>query len=336
MSKKHAETLSLFEGRQDHHTEGTYIVTPLDRKRESGQYYTKGNPFCIKPFSDWADQAGLPDNRILEPFAGSNSLINLLSDMDLCNKSTSFDIVPADRKVKRKDTLARFPTGYDICVTNPPWLAKNSATVRGLAFPDCQYDDLYKYALEKCLDNCAYIAALIPESFITANLFQDRLQTFVSLTARMFTDTGHPVGLALFGPESVCDVEIWSDTQRIGLLSLLQKLKPVPQEEGIAVTFNEPDGNVGLIALDNTREASIRFCDVEELFDYKVKHTGRHITKLNVRGGIRIKEWNRLLAEFREQTCDVLMTCYKGIRKDGKYRRRCDWALARGIIHHVG
>lgn len=311
-------------------------MTPLDKKRQSGQFYTKGNPFYIEPFSEWAKQAGLPDNRILEPFAGSNSLIKILSDMELCNQSTSYDIAPADSKVERRDTLAKFPSGYDICITNPPWLAKNSATVRGLAFPDCQHDDLYKYALEKCLDNCAYIAALIPESFITANLFQERLQTFVSLTARMFTDTGHPVGLALFGPDEVCDVEIWSGMERVGLLSLLQKLKPEPQAGGASISFNEPEGNVGLIALDNTKEASVRFCDVQELADYEVKTTGRHITKLVVDGPVRIDEWNRLIREFRDKTYDVLMTCYKGIRKDGKYRRRCDWALARGIIHHVG
>lgn len=312
-------------------------MAPLEKKREEGRFYTQGNPFDTKPFKEWADHAGLPNKEILEPFAGSNSLIKTLADMGLCNRSMSYDIKPADKKVKRKNTLKKFPNGFETCVTNPPWLAKNSATVRGLAYPkDCKHDDLYKYALEKCLDNCGHVAALIPESFITANLFQDRLQTFISLTAKMFADTGHPVGLALFLPDKVDDVEIWSDNEHIGLLSTLQELKPIPQSDGSSVTFNEPDGNVGLIALDNTKEASIRFCDVQELADYKVKNTGRHITKLCVDGAVRIREWNRTLDEFRTNTYDVLMTCYKGIRKDGKYRRRCDWGLARGIIHHVG
>ena len=105
---------------------------------------------------------------------------------------------------------------------------------------------------------------------------------------------------------------------------------------GVTIKFNDPDGNVGLIALDNTIEASIRFCDVGELSDYKVKSTGRHITKISVDGKVKIHEWNRFLNNFRDKTHDVLMTCYKGIRKDGKYRRRCDWGLARGIVHHVG
>jgi len=314
---------------------GTVHKTPVDVKREAGRYYTNGNPFANKPFKDWALQAGLPDARILEPFAGSNSLIKKLSCMGLCCHFMSYDIKPADINVQYKDTLQEFPTGYGVCVTNPPWLAKNSATVRGLAFPDCRYDDLYKYALEKCLNNCGYIAALVPESFITKNLFQDRLQSFVSLTARMFTDTGHPVGLALFVPDPVADVEIWSGMEYVGLLSVLKRLKPEQKKQGPLVRFNDPDGNVGLIALDNTKEASIRFCNVDELHGYNVKATGRHITKLTVGGKIRIPEWNHLLNEFRQKTNDVLMTCYKGIRRDGKYRRRCDWALARGIIHHV-
>jgi len=307
-----------------------------DCKRSNGRYYTSGNPFRNEPFIDWAKIAGLPDKHILEPFAGSNSLINMLSDMGLCKQASSFDISPADSDVVMRDTLEDFPQGYEICITNPPWLAKNSSTVRGLPYPKCKYDDLYKYALGKCLDNCPYVAALIPESFITANLFQDRLHTFISLTSKMFNETENPVGFALFVPDSICDVDIWSGTEWIGPLSMIRKLRPEPIKVGIAVQFNNPDGNVGLIALDNTKEASIQFCDVAELANYKVKTTGRHITKLMVDGQIRIREWNKIMDAFREMTHDVLMTCYKGIRKDGKYRRRCDWSLARGIIHHVG
>lgn len=311
-------------------------MTRVDRKREAGQYFTSGNPFGNRPFLNWAKQAGLPKVRILEPFAGSNSLITWLMGMGLCKQSTSYDIAPAHSKVKRRDTLTTFPKDYDICITNPPWLAKNSATVRGLSYPDCAYDDLYKFALEKCLNHCEYVATLVPESFITADLFQDRLQDFISITSNIFADTNHPVGLALFVPEPVHDVNIWSGLKRVGLLSALQKMKPEQQKSGTPVQFNDSRGNVGLIALDNTKEASIRFCEVGELCGYQVKQTGRHITKLNVSGGVKIKEWNRLLTAFREKTFDVLMTCYKGIRKDGKYRRRCDWGLARGVIHHVG
>ena len=123
----------------------------MNRKRADGRYYTRGNPFNNAPFRYWSKQAGLPAGNVLEPFAGSNSLIDLLSDMELCDHSVSYDIKPGRSGVRHRDTLNDFPTGYDICVTNPPWLAKNSATARGLPFPRCEYDDLYKYALKSAL-----------------------------------------------------------------------------------------------------------------------------------------------------------------------------------------
>ena len=304
-------------------------------KRSHGQYYTSGNPFAHRAFWRWAKSADLPSNTILEPFAGANNLIWRLQEMGLCKKFESYDLAPAGAEVKKRNTLKNFPEGYDVCITNPPWLAKNSASVRELPFPECQYDDIYKLALEKCLVHCPWVAALVPESFIRAHLFQDRLQTFISLTSRMFKDTGHPVGLALFEPTSIKHTHVWSGHRKVGNLSELQELRPLPAPNGPLVRFNDPDGNVGLIALDNTQTASIRFCDIDELASYQVKKTGRHITKLLVDGRIQIKEWNHILEEFREATHDVLMTCYKGIRKDGRYRRRCDWGLARGIVHHA-
>ena len=254
--------------------------------------------------------------------------------MGLCKRSASFDIEPSAKGVKRRDTLANFPKGYDICVTNPPWLAKNSATVRGLPFPDTYHDDLYKAALEKCVDNCGWVAALVPESFIRADLFQPRLADFVSLTGKMFNDTGHPVGLALFNPKASKDVMVWRDKEKVGLLSALEKARPKPTGK-VDMVFNDPDGNVGLIALDNTLGPSIRFCSVSELDNYEVKSTGRHITKVRICGKVQIDAWNECLNNFRDRTQDVLLTCYKGMRKDGRYRRRLDWDTARGIVNHV-
>ena len=307
-------------------------------KRQNGRYYTAGNPFGHPAFLAWAELARLRYATVLEPFAGANSLIARLQEMGLCRTFASFDVAPANTDVRRRDTLADFPTGYDVCVTNPPWLARNSATARGLAFPDTRHDDLYKVALEQCLAHCPFVAALVPESFVRAGLFHDRLFAFVSLTADMFTDTGHPVGLALFD-DSIGHpnhIQVWSGEEHIGNLAQLAARRPKPLPGGAEVAFNDPFGNAGLIALDNTIEASVRFCDVRELAGYAVKPTGRHITKITVDGPVRIAEWNEALAAFRADARDMLMTCYKGIRKDGLYRRRCDWALARGIIHRVG
>lgn len=301
-------------------------------KRQDGRYYTIGNPFTHKAFLQWAGNAGLPYSTVLEPFAGGNGLVHHLQDMGLCGAYRSYDLQPGCDEVEVADTLKEFPAGYEVCVTNPPWLARNVAKRIGMPFPDCLYQDLYAHALDKCLANCVWVAALVPESFLRAGLFRGRLQEFVSLTSAMFKDTGHPVGLALFGPDEVADTMIWSGQRKVGMLKEIEAMRPCPVSSGTRVRFNDPKGNVGLLALDNNREASIRFCKPAELGGYRIDHSRRSVTRLRVEGPVRIEKWNRAIRAYRAITQDVLMTPYRGLRKDGMYRRRCDWQLARGII----
>ncbi|MDA8015435.1 MAG: hypothetical protein MPK09_07520 [Gammaproteobacteria bacterium] len=301
-------------------------------KRQHGQFYTVTNPFSHRAFRHWARRAGLPHSPILEPFAGCNSLIAHLQKMGLCREYAAFDVAPAARGVEKRDTLRHFPRGYDVCITNPPWLAKNSATGRGLAFPDTAYDDLYKFSVARCLGRCGYLAALVPESFIRSGLFHDRLHSFISLTKPIFADTTHPVGLALFLPEATPHITVYSGGKKVGRLADIEKCRPHVNGKR-KVIFNVPDGDLGLIAVDDTHGPSIRFCHPRELEKYAVGSTSRYITRLTVLGEkVRVPALNDALHEFREATCDVLMTPYRGLRKDGKYRRRLDWDLARGLV----
>ena len=428
-------------------------IMQIDEKRATGRYYTRGNPFLSTPFRAWAAALNLNQQTVLEPFAGDNSIPRLIREAQLqCRDWALFDIEPAAAAVQQRDTLADFPTGFDVCITNPPWLARNSATRRGLPFPsDTQHDDIYKYALEKCLTHCKWVAAIIPEAFIRSGLFLHRLRDFVSLvpqkqqvraykarlpgnievrackaslsgdggkaaplvpqkqqgraykarlpgnvegraykarlpgdsgkaapfvpqkqqvragkarlpgngevrackarlpgdgeTARlpedggkaapfMFADTEHPVGLALFGPAlqvGAISVKIWRNNQFLGELEELRLHLPMPSRNR-EIVFNEPTGNVGLIAVDNTVSASIRFCPPAELEGYPVRYQGRSITKLNVPWQVDMAELNAHLANIREKTHDVFLTAFKGLRRDGQYRRRLDWALARAIV----
>ncbi len=155
----------------------------------------------------------------------------------------------------------------------------------GMTFPSCEYQDIYALALENCLANCNWVAALVPESFLRASLFRSRLQDFVSLTRTMFADTAHPVGLAVFAPFKIQDAVVWSGQKKVGWLSDIESLRPHSDPNGQAVRFNAPDGNVGLLALDNTKSASIRFCDPSELRGYGVNESCRSITRLAVPGG---------------------------------------------------
>ena len=305
-------------------------------KRARGQYYTVGNPFSLRPFLNWSEHIDLPSKRILEPFAGSNNIIKTLKENGLCKQFSSYDIVPTDRKVVQRDTIQFFPEGFDVCVTNPPWLARNSATRRGLDFPNTNYDDLYKHCLELCLKNCNYVAALIPASFLQSGLFKKRLSDYILLHDRgMFNDTDNPVCLALFGAESNSSINIYYDNSFVGYLQDLECKLPMPIQNR-HIRFNDPAGNLGFISFDSVSRASIRFCEVEEIKEYPVKVSSRFFTRIGGEFGNvseMIDNLNRRLESFRKETHDVFLTPFKGIRKDGHYRRRMEFALARRFIN---
>ena len=65
--------------------------------------------------------------------------------------------------------------------------------------------------------------------------------------------------------------------------------------------FNDPNGNLGLIAIDNTVSASIRFCPPAELGDYKVRTHCRSITKIGVPWEVDIDDLNVNLAENQRE-----------------------------------
>ena len=303
------------------------------RRRSLGQHYTEGNPFTHPAFRAWAERANLPEATVLEPFAGANGLVERLREVSLCGESVSYDVEPGAEGVGRRDTLESFPEGHAVCVSNPPWLARNSATRRGIPFPESRHDDLYKIALERCLAHCGRVALIVPEAYIRTGLFHGRMTDFVSLTSRMFADTDSPAGLALFDPDPSPGVAVWSGEERVGTLEEMQGLQPAPVEGGPDVAFNAPDGNIGLFCVDGTTRDSIRFCETDELGDYIVKGTNRCITALKVDARVAVDALNERLADYRERTRDVLLAPFMGLRADGRYRRRLDWKTAKGIVH---
>jgi type I restriction-modification system DNA methylase subunit len=118
-------------------------------KREKGQYFTQTNPFTLPAFKKWT--SFLPNNAtILEPFAGANNIVKMLNNINPLFSFASFDILPNNNinmfskvNVVKQDTLKKMPTGYDCIVTNPPYLAKNSATRRGKEnYGNNKYDDI--------------------------------------------------------------------------------------------------------------------------------------------------------------------------------------------------
>jgi hypothetical protein len=139
--------------------------------------------------------------------------------------------------------------------------------------------------------------------------------------------------LALFEPNAN-DVEVWDGTQFVGLMSQFEQYLPRPVFMQ-NLKFNDPNGALGLMAIDNTIGASIRFCLGDEIASEKIKYSSRSVTRINIDKPIDdqwIQSINEKLNEFRQQTHDVFLTPFKGIRRDGKMRRRLDFDLVRSFI----
>ncbi len=307
-------------------------------KRQTGRYYTEGDPFALKPFREWAGKIGLRNKTVLEPFAGANNIITLLRKNGFADDFRSFDVKPASGRIEKRNTLKEFPAGFEVAVTNPPWLAKNSARRRRLPFPQTTHDDLYKHCLDLCLQNCDHVGALIPATFLQSGLFRERLDTFIALHNRdMFLDTENPVALALFSREPE-KTKIYEDENFIGNLEDLETHLPnFNGKKNVKIKFNVPEGKLGFIAFDNTKEPSIRFLKGNELRGYEIKHTTRMITRIDLDSSNRlldllIKKLNGEINQFRRKTNDVFLTPFKGLREDGKYRRRMEYSLAKAFI----
>lgn len=326
-----------------------------NNKKLKGQFYTTVNPFHNQLFLKWFNEIeDIKTKTILEPFAGSNNIVKMIQEF-YNNKWKCFDIEPnnylnnaPEYNIQKNDSLKNFPLGFDIAITNPPYLAKNSATRDGLPFPDTQFDDLYKYSLSIMLDNVRYLAAIIPESFITQGLFHERLYGIATLNCRMFDDTECPVCLALFVPEIdkinlliKNDFYYYKGNINLGLFSEMEAKKRIYEDAQTSINwkFNNPDGEIGLYAIDSTSNQSIRFVDGNDIPENKIKISSRGITRIsgipkNLDSKDLIKEANSVLMEFRYNTQDIFMTSFRGLRKDGDYRRRLDFSLAKIILNY--
>lgn len=305
--------------------------------REIGKYYTDYNPFKNKVFKKWFAKALKESgNVVLEPFAGENNLIRML-DKDYDFSYFSFDIAPGkDKTVIKRDTISDFPKGYKLAVTNPPYLSKVSATRLGMIFPKTTYDDLYKLSLRKMLDNCDYVAAIVPTTVLGMEEFRTRMESYILLNKKMFDTTDTPTCLALFSPE-VDNTVLFDNNGKIGdfnsIISWFNDWSDSERVEGIK--FNEREGSLFLNGIDNNNGPSIRFGLSNEMDPKDIKVSSRHKTLIKVPFNVSdeaVSKLNTLIEEYRENTKDVLMNSFMNIRKDGNFRRRLDYKTARAII----
>lgn len=102
--------------------------------------------------------------------------------------------------------------------------------------------------------------------------------------------------------------------------------------------INDPNGKIGIWCIDNTKENSIRFGDGNLIDSNKIKISSRSLTRVSglpkdIDIQAFIDKCNEILNKYRKETKDVFMASFKGLRQDGLYRRRLDFATAKNIMN---
>ena len=78
--------------------------------------------------------------------------------------------------------------------------------------------------------------------------------------------------------------------------------------------------------------------EIEEISEDKIKVSSRSLTRVsglpaNIDLSIFLEQCNKILTKYREDTEDIFLTSFKGLRKDNKYRKRLDFANAKVIMN---
>lgn len=292
----------------------------MNHKQLLGQFYTTSDPFANSDaFSLW--NAIRPKNvKVLEPFAGAGSLYSYLNENWI-----GYDIDPKHESIQKRDTILNFPKEYEVCITNPPYLAKTTSSRKKLNL-EMKYQDLYLDCLELMLTHCSYVAAIIPSTFYNTKLFRNRLIAWDKLDREVFSDTDVPVGVAYFTPQAE-RTELFVNGKAIQ--------EHEPQHVNFDLSFNVSHGNYVLCAIDQTKKRSIYVHDEIDSFDRQkyLKHTSRNYSLFHSSQQLNLSKINSFIENWRDETQDFYLTSFKSLMKNGIYRKRMNFSILKWIIH---
>jgi len=318
-------------------------------KRRLGQFYTQQSPFEFIAARRWLEELTTTGLPVIEPFCGIGSLVKMLPRL---NWAGFYDIDPCpnfDLNIEQRDSLSNFPDttakgdAVGCVITNPPWLSRRSASRQGIkSNTSSKYDDIYKDALEECLKHAKYVAAIIPESFLSAGILLSRLRAVVIIPFDIFGDsTEQPACLALFDPQPTAKIEVWCGNNYFGDLKKLRshKLLTITRKEMVKVKFGREDGEIVLFAMDSRKRKSIRFEMACGLSARTFAKRSRYVVKIKLPMALSpdqlkgvVDAANAYLAEFREATKDVTLTASRSRMHGGRSRKRLDFKTAAKLL----
>jgi hypothetical protein len=316
-----------------------------------GSFYTTKSGWLTPEVRAFLENAlAHSGGRLLDPFAGDGHLITAVKeDATLSSKvvkATGFDIRGTTWPIN--DSLLEIPNPKRaVILTNPPYLANHSAKRKGVSslvskyFERSTQKNLYMIALENALASANYVVAIIPETFLLSTFPKHRLELAVVIQDSLFGDTDAPALVACFTKESCADARIFTGNQSIGTLREILALRESSAPKR-TIVFNDPKGRIGLRAVDGSDgESPIAFMPASE-FDYssrKVMVSSRLMTYLDLPDlsddeidSIIIRA-NAALQKVRKDSGDLVLSPFKGNDRNGRRRRRLDYALARRILN---
>ena len=316
-----------------------------------GSFYTTKSGWLTPEVRAFLENAlAHSGGQLLDPFAGDGHLIDLVKSDPILGKqvrqATGFDIQGSTWPIN--DSLVAIPNPTRaVIVTNPPYLANHSAKRKGVDqlvakyFANSTQKNLYRIALENSLASADYVVAIIPETFLLSTFPKHRLELAVVIQDSLFGDTDAPALVACFTKESCADARVFTGNQSIGTLAEILALREstAPKQ---TIVFNDPKGRIGLRAVDGSDgESPIAFMPASE-FDYssrKVMVSSRLMTYLDLPDlsddeiDSIIVRANSALKRIRKDSGDLVLAPFKGNDRNGRRRRRLDYALARRILN---
>lgn len=338
----------------------------VDRKREFGQYFTTESSWLKPHIESHLQSLSKRYATCFDPFAGDGHLLDVAKKFNFSIIGCDIDnSICANNKWDQNDSLLNLDVHKGTFIlTNPPYLAKNSAKRLGSEMvsyfsrdvlnkqADSEYkvlNDLFKIAITKGIEKYDDSIWIVPESGIQdlekLPLWKKNLHSVTILENNPFDDTEHPVCIMIFS-RSNPKQEVWKNDVQLGHWTDLYQLhQDFAQNvsKHLSMNFNEKHGNLGFRAVDGTREdgtMKIKFCLADELgYPRKsIKISSRHLTYISVDLGDEelsnvISLANQLIDDYRAMTHDVFLTAFMGNNKQGARRRRLDYKLARVIFN---
>jgi len=319
----------------------------ITKKRSLGQFFTKNHFWLKNHILEFIKKT--KSEIAFDPFAGGGDLLKIANEIGF-SKTLGFDI---DKSLNWQinDGLKNIAKiKKSIIITNPPYLTNYSAKRKGIYknisqyFKSCKYNDLYQLAIEKCMENNDYGIMIIPETFINSSFPKNRLESITIIEDLMFNDTENPICVICFNKRNKKhnEIKVYKNENYIKTLGELEKMRKIPKKH-INIKFNSLKGQIALRAVDTTKiNKPIQFMKPEEI-DYDlstIKISSRLITLIEIAIEEKflnkiIEFSNNILFDFRKKTNDILLSPFKGNKKNGKRRRRLDYKTARAILEEA-